>query len=97
MYKGETIVKAIDDQLCAQFTDGELVILSLSSGTYYGLNSVGAHIWQLLQQPRTIDEITKILIEEYDVERCCCEEELLALISDLDFHELVIFKNGTSS
>ena len=35
----------------------ESVILHLEEGMYYGLNSVGARIWELLQEPRTVREI----------------------------------------
>ena len=91
------IVKAIDDHLCAEFTDGDLVILSLDNGVYYGLNPVGARIWQLVQQPRTIDEITKVLTKEYNVEAGRCEQELLTLLNELENHGLVVLTNGTSS
>jgi hypothetical protein len=34
---------------------GEAVILNTKSGIYFGLKPVGARIWELVQEPRTID------------------------------------------
>ncbi len=42
----------------------EAAILQIASGIYYGLNPVGACIWALLQQPRTVREIRDTLLTE---------------------------------
>lgn len=52
---------------------GEAVILDLKSGVYYGLNDVGARIWNLLQEPRKVDEIRDTLLAEYSVEPEQCD------------------------
>ena len=62
---------------------GEAVILDLKSGVYYGLNNVGTRIWNLLQEPKTINEIKDAILEEYEVEPNCCQHELLALFQEL--------------
>ena len=68
---------------------GEAVILSLKSGAYYGLNAVGASIWNLLQEPRTVSEIRDILLAEYEVEPEQCDRELLALLQQLEAEGLI--------
>jgi hypothetical protein len=45
----------------------EAVILDLESGTYYGLNETGNQIWQWLQKPKTFSELSKLILDEYDV------------------------------
>lgn len=62
---------------------GEAVILDLKSGVYYGLNNVGTRIWNLLQEPKTINEIKDAILEEYEVEPNCCQHELLSLLQEL--------------
>jgi Coenzyme PQQ synthesis protein D (PqqD) len=47
---------------------GETAILSLTSGVYYGLDSIGSRVWDLIQEPKTVAELETILAEEYDVE-----------------------------
>lgn len=47
--------------------DSEAVILDLESGTYYSLNETGNQIWQWLQKPKTFSELSKLILDEYDV------------------------------
>ena len=76
-------ITACKNQVSAEL-DGEAVILSLDSGTYYGLNESGAVIWQFLQEePRRVHEIRDALLAEYDVEADRCEQELLALLQSM--------------
>lgn len=73
---------------------GEAVILSVNDGTYYGLNEVGARIWNLIQQPRTISELRGVLLTEYDVDGDRCQEEIEQLISQLETKRLVEVTRG---
>jgi hypothetical protein len=62
---------------------GEVVILDRKSGVYYGLNSVGASIWNLLHQPQTVNEIRDTLLTEYFVESSQCDRMVLPLLQAL--------------
>ena len=68
---------------------GEAAILQLASGTYYGLNPVGARVWALLQQPRTVREIHDALLAEYEVGPEQCERDLVALLQTLAAERLI--------
>src|SRR5215469_2816065 len=88
-------VAAVKDQVsCA--LDGDTVILHLGSGTYYGLNAVGSTIWNLIQEPRTIDEIHNSLLEQYDADAGECERDLLNLLDDLTKAGLVEIRDARS-
>ena len=63
-------------------TEG-IVMLSMMAGKYYGLNSVGARIWELLETPRSVAEICATLCEEFDVDARRCEVEVLQFTSTL--------------
>ena len=75
---------------------GEAVILNLADGTYYGLNPIGAHIWNLIQKPKSVAAIQAILLAEYDVEVEVCHRELLALLQELAKRGLIEVLDGTS-
>jgi hypothetical protein len=62
---------------------GEAVILDLKSGKYYGLNSVGARIWELIQQPRRVAAIHERLLAEFEVAPDRCWSDLIALLQRL--------------
>jgi hypothetical protein len=87
-----SIVVATKDQVSADLS-GEAAILNLKSGVYFGLNAVGASIWKLIQEPRTVNEINEALVQEYDVDPDQCEKDLLALLGELLSKELIEVKN----
>lgn len=62
---------------------GEEVILSVKDGVYYGLDPVGARIWALMQQSRTLDTIADTIVAEYAVERDRALADLLAVAGQL--------------
>lgn len=67
----------------------EAAILNLKDGVYYGLNPVGARIWNLIQKPREVSDILDILVDEYDVERDVCQMDLMELLEQLLDKQLV--------
>lgn len=73
---------------------GEAVILHLNSGTYYGLNAVGARIWSLVQAPMTVNDLRDALLQEYDVGPERCERELLTLLEELAAQGLIEVKHA---
>lgn len=88
MVSGGSIVVAAKDQASSDL-GGEVAILDLKAGVYYGLDAVGARIWSLIQEPRTVNEIRNILLEEYEVEPERCERDLLVLLQRLATEGLV--------
>lgn len=69
--------------------EDEVVILGMKDGVYYGLNAVGAFIWSQIQEPRRIEEIRDLLLEEFDVGKEECEADLMELLEDLLDHSLI--------
>ena len=37
--------------------DGEVVMMSVDQGKYFGINSVGSRIWSLLESPVSVKEM----------------------------------------
>jgi hypothetical protein len=77
-----SIVVAAKDQVWCDLV-GEAVILNLKSGVYFGLDPVGARVWSLIQEPKTVGAVLEALLREYDVEPGRCEADLLALLEQL--------------
>jgi Coenzyme PQQ synthesis protein D (PqqD) len=76
---------------------GEVIILGLRDGVYYGLDAVGARVWAALQERHTIAEIRDQILREYEVDPERCERDLVALIADLVRHSLVRLCDATAS
>jgi len=79
----------VSSQTVARQVGDETVILHLGSCTYYSLDSVGARIWQLIEEGRTLKEICDVVVDEYEVLREDVERDIRSLINDLLAHDLV--------
>ena len=89
-----SIIVAAKEQTSCDL-DGESVVLDMSSGKYYGLNSVGSAIWNLIQQPRTVRDVCDALVAEFQVDPQRCEEDLLVWLKSMSDKELVKVVHGT--
>jgi hypothetical protein len=92
---GETIVVATQDQVSTQLED-EAVILHLKDGVYYGLNPVGARIWSLIQEPKTVKQIRDLLLGEFEVDSRRCDDDLLKLLQELADHKLIEIRHDAA-
>ena len=60
--------------------DGETVMMDIDSGHYFSLSTVGSTIWNLIDNPITVAEIFKKLMEEYEVSKEQCEKETMLFL-----------------
>ena len=74
---------------------GEVVILDLTSGTYYGLDTLGAQVWSLIEQPASIAAIRDAIVAEYDVDAATCERDVLGFLEQMQAVGLVQIINGS--
>lgn len=91
----ESIVAASEQVSCTLAE--EAVILDLKSGVYYGLNPVAARVWDLIQEPKTLQKIRDTILEEYDVDLDRCERDLLTLLRELAARELIRARHEEAS
>lgn len=61
----------------------DVILLHLTNGLYFGLDHVGARIWQLLQVPITLEDMEQVLLQEYDVDPDRCHIEVVQLVEEL--------------
>ena len=82
-------VVAASSDLISSDLDGEIVMMSVDKGEYYGLDAIGSRIWALLKEPRKVSELCAILTEEFDVEREQCERDVLTFLNEMATDSLV--------
>jgi hypothetical protein len=85
----QSVVVASKDQVSCELA-GEAAVLNTKTGVYYGLDPVGARVWQLVQQPRRISEVGEQIVAEYDVESQRCMSDIVALLEKLRSEGLLI-------
>jgi hypothetical protein len=67
----------------------ESIMLDMASGYYFGLDPVGARIWQLLSQASSFAEIVDRLAREYDVTPEQAESDLVRFVEELKANGLL--------
>ena len=85
---------AINPSVIYRELAGEVVLLNLQSGVYYGLDAVGSRVWQLLMQSRGVDDVCATLLDEYDVSAEAVRADVQRLIGELSEKGLVILESG---
>ncbi|PKL72844.1 MAG: PqqD family protein [Methanobacteriales archaeon HGW-Methanobacteriales-2] len=89
---GSTLITVNKDYVYCNVED-EMVLLGMEDGIYYGLNPVGAFIWEQIKEPKTIDQVRDAILDEYDVGKEECERDLYELLKELTGKGLVEFKD----
>lgn len=70
---------AVPPDVMARQVGEETVILDLASGTYFGLDRVGAHMWQAMVEGKTLAQVCERMLAMYEVSRGDIERDVLAL------------------
>ena len=79
----------IADDVVFRILGDEAVILNLASGVYFGLDSVGTRMWQLISEHGSMDKVVEVLLDEYEVEETKLRSDLDQLIRQLSEKGLV--------
>ena len=79
----------IPDHVMSRQVGDEAVILDLSSGTYFGLDPIGARVWQLLADGANLQQVVTTLLADYEVAQEQLQQDVQALVDDLVTRGLV--------
>lgn len=69
--------------------DEDKVMMNLDKGKYYGLNSVGSRIWELIDKPQSVENVISILLSEYNIDMKTCVENVLNFLDRMYDEELI--------
>ena len=84
----DTVVVS-DNQVSADLP-GEVVILAMKEGVYFGADAAGKRVWELLQTPRRLGDVVAMLTTEYAVSTEQCAVDVLAFVGELAGQGLVM-------
>ncbi len=62
----------------------ELVMMDIPKGKYFSLNPVATYIWDMLEQPMSLEDLCGRLIEEYEVDAEQCRTEVEAHLKEMN-------------
>ena len=63
--------------------EGEMVLLDLDTGIYFGLDPVGTRMWNLLAEHRATEKVVEAMLGEYEVEEPRLRGDLEDLVRKL--------------
>lgn len=69
--------------LIAADMNGEVVMMNLERGAYFGLDGVGSRIWALIESAVAPDEIVAALTAEYAVDAETCKADVERFLAEL--------------
>ena len=75
--------------LVATEMDGDIVMMSIERGEYYGIDGVGPRVWELLESPVTTADIVKTVCEEFEVDETTCRADMERFLGELQDYKLV--------
>ena len=78
----EQLVKRSSDIIASE-VDGEVVMMSVDKGMYFGMDSIGGDIWKKLEEPKTISRICEELNQEYAAELNTIQKDVNLFMKDL--------------
>ena len=74
--------------------DGEVVLLNVVTGQYFGLDPVGSQVWILLQstgpQGANLHTLCSLVTAQFEVDLATAERDLMALINELLAQQLLV-------
>ena len=79
----------VNEGILFQPLHGEAVLLNLKSGIYFGLDAVGTRIWELFGKHELLSDVAQAIVNEYEVTPERCEQDLLALVGQLESQGLI--------
>ena len=77
--------------------DGEAVMINLDTGSYYSTDRVGAVIWALIDDGRTLGEILSLLAERYEGNAADIETAARHFIQQLCAESLIVTAEAPSA
>ena len=86
----ETVVQRRGDLLANDLSENETVMLDVAGGSYYGLKSVGKAIWEIIDEPKKVQEICDRLLQDFEVDADVCRRETLSFLERLDERGLLL-------
>ena len=68
---------------------GDTHVLLSDTLAYHGVEGTGLRIWELLEQPRTVDALVATLTTEYAVDEARCRSSVTSFVAALHERGLV--------
>ena len=77
-----TVLRRAASQLSC-LVNGEAVVLHVPDAMYYSMDDVGAFVWQQIEQPLSVAELSARVAACYDVDDRQCEADVIEFLTSV--------------
>jgi hypothetical protein len=82
-------IARVSPSVLSREVHGEAILLHLDSGEYFGLDTVGARVWQLIGEKGDLIDVEATLGREYDVDRARLARDVERIVAELIARHLI--------
>ena len=76
--------------LVAAEMDGDIVMMSVETGSYFGLTGIAPQIWEALETPLTFEDLLGKMFSLYEVEDEVLRADLTTFVADMQKNGLIL-------
>ena len=88
-------VVSIPKSVMARRVGDEVIVIDLAGGEYFGLPDVGARIWELLLDGKSLIQVADAIANEYEVDRAIAEDDVIRLVAELRAQGLLVVSTAS--
>ena len=89
-YDKTSLVHRNDPKFLASPLGEEVVMMNTDNGDYLGVNNVGTEIWNIIEEPISIADLTQRLLAIYDVTEDQLNADLDPFLKQMINHDMII-------
>jgi hypothetical protein len=84
----KTLISRSPSVLAAE-VDGEIVMMSIEQGRYFGLDDIGSDIWKRIEPPCSFAALVDALTADYEADRSTIAADVTALLTQMAEQDVV--------
>jgi hypothetical protein len=86
---GATTVVARSPSVVTAEVGGELVVMSIERGHYFGLDAVGTDVWRRIEPPCSFADLIEALAADYGADRTTIAADVRSLLTRMLAQDVV--------
>lgn len=94
--RDDSRIRANDQDVASKVVDGEAILINLTNGMYYSMDSVSGFVWSMIMQGGSVDTITSAVTAHYSVQETDARTDVRRLVEELLEEGLIIVEDGSA-
>jgi hypothetical protein len=84
-----TLLRRREDIFITSLVGDEMVLMNIETGKYFGINSVGVALWNLLEQRKSFHQLIEEILIEFEVAEDQAKSEVMEFLTRLDQYDML--------